>query len=97
MFTPAMPRDNQTLYGNYASANKSIVWLPDSVVAEWDEVSPPEIDRIRPYFRYGNVYHPLEFKSVSYPAVDPESQNHPMSPSWPGDSRLSEDSQKLWY
>jgi len=96
MYKPELPRNGQKLYGNYATANKSIVWLPDSVVDD-DFPGGTTPDLIRPYFHYGNELIEMDFKSVSYPAIDPSIRENPMWPRDWSDSRLSEDGNVLHY
>lgn len=93
MYTPAVPRVGQILRGGYATANKSVVWLPDSVVSE-GHTGP---DLIRPYFRWGTELIEMDFKSVSYPAIDPEETGDAYWPLKKYNVRLSSDGNTLHY
>ena len=101
LFRPSVPnRRPEYLKGSLTRANRALVWLPDSVVEE--EIGAQGllfngVDRIRPYYRYGNELIEVSFKSVVYPAIDPEQTDNRFWPRTIHDSRLSADGQKLNY
>jgi hypothetical protein len=73
-YKPAPPtRHARDWRGPFYRPHQSvIVWLPDSVVAELSGGVVAGVDRIRPYYKYGNELFELSFKSVCYPAIDPD-------------------------